>query len=250
MNHLPIENVYRNDDEHRARVAKLKAERDMNADEIRAKLTTLLENAGFLTRQERTSGSYGRYSEHPFDLVAGQEKDLKLIGFEIKADKDSFDRLKRQMLAYLHVCDAVYVVLHKKMEPEWLPEGVGVIRAFDDGTFLIEQESYLTDPLAIGAEYLWDNLWAENGLSSQSKRTRSTMELISGVRRNVLFNRYFATESFKNGKATFSKYWPLSPEQKELIIGFDLPTQYRRFEKDMKELEERLAVMKRVAGLK
>lgn len=48
-----------------------------------------------------------------------------LIGYEIKGDRDNYNRLKTQLLDYTFVCDRVYLVTNEKDIPENLPGHVG-----------------------------------------------------------------------------------------------------------------------------
>jgi hypothetical protein len=243
---LPFKNKYwtqRDEEKHgkyEDRLESLPKEKDMKGDEIRQMLMDFLKANNFLVATER---NYSGQNEHPFDLAAGDEKTLTFFGFEVKGDTDNFSRLKHQLDAYLFVCDGVYLVLHKKKPPEWLPKEIGIIRVFENGEIFIEESSWIRDQMDISTDYEWEALFKANELGISSKRTQQVLGILNDVRRNILFNRYFALAGPRDSK-TFEKFYPLTDEQKAVLIGFDVPYHYKLLSQDLGKLEKRLAILK------
>ena len=140
---------------------KIKKEKILKGDDITDILIKKLKAKNLLITTEKNIRGI---NENPFDVVAGDEKDLEIIGFEIKGDSDNFSRLKGQLDAYLFSFNQVYLVLHKKEKPEWLPSEVGVLRVFKNGDVIKEENSYYRDLLNVSTDYEWDTLFRENGL--------------------------------------------------------------------------------------
>ena len=97
-------NTYKRDHDGRSKLKtqeeflkQIEKEKDLKADKITTILEEYIKNQGLLTIRER---NYVGWNKAPFDLTAGQEKDLKLYGFEIKSDKDSYERLDHQLEEY------------------------------------------------------------------------------------------------------------------------------------------------------
>lgn len=187
-------------------------------------------------------------NENPFDVIAGNEKDLEICGFEIKGDTDNFSRLKNQVNAYLFSFNKVYLVLHKKEKPEWLPEEVGVLRVFENGDIIEEEGSHFRDLFYISTDYEWDTLFRENGLGISSKQTREVLNVLSDVRRNVIFNRFFCNMD-GIGTKRMNKFYPFTEEQKRILIGFDVPFHYKQLGKEIIQIEKKLETIKKVARI-
>lgn len=128
---LPFQNVGYGDgkDKHEEIVGNIKKEKNLNGDQIR---NILLEHLNKTKLKVTTEKNTRGINENPFDLIVGDEDKLELNGFEIKGDTDNFTRLKSQLRAYLYTFEHIFLVLHKKKKPEWLPDNVGVIRVFEN----------------------------------------------------------------------------------------------------------------------
>jgi len=226
-------------DQYETRQAKVKNERNLTGEQIRAILYE--RSKGWLTAAERNH--VGR-NENPFDFVLGDETELMMYGFEIKGDTDNFTRLKNQLQAYTFVFAEVYLVLHKKKAPEWLPEHIGIIRVYKNGDAYIEKVTYARDPLDISTDYEWDALFRSNGLSSTSAQVRKVLKMIGDIKRNILFNRFFAKHEGYNTKK-FEKFYPFSNEQISIIVGWDVPTHLKLLNKEVKVIEKRLDIIKK-----
>lgn len=229
------------EEEYKKRLLKLKREKKMTGDDIKRTLLKFIGNR-FLTVTER---NHIGQNVNPFDLVVGEERSLRMIGFEIKGDTDNFTRLNQQLKAYTHVLEDIYIVLHKKKSPEWLPRHIGIIRVFGNGDVFEEKSCYTESYLDVGTHYEWDALFRRNGLSITSTKTRETLKIIFDVRRNILFNRFFAIHKGYNTKE-FVRWYPFTEQQKSIIVGFDVPHHYKMLEKEVGHLEKRFEFLKKV----
>ncbi len=248
MKELPFDICGWNDEDkenYEKRINKIKGEKKLLGKDILNILREKLKPEGFLMVSER---NYKAENISPFDLAIGDEDDLGMIGFEIKGDSDNFIRLKAQLNHYVFAFDGVYLVLHKKDPPEWLPSFIGVIRVFENGDVFIEKKTSMWDFLDIGSKYDWKALFVSNNMSITSKRTREVLNCIKGIRKNILFNRFFAIQ---NGFDTcsFKKFYPFTDEQKQVLFGFDIPYNFKLLKKDTDELEKRLFLIKDILNL-
>lgn len=227
------------------RIEKLKKEKNLKGNDITDILIKNLKRQNLLFTTEKNIRGI---NENPFDVIAGEENGLYIYGFEIKGDTDNFSRLKSQLQAYIFSFNEVYLVLHKKKKPEWLPDFVGVLRVFKNGDIIQEEYSHVWDLLHISTDYEWDTLFRENGLGISSKQTREVLNILSEVRRNVIFNRFFGIQ---DGYSTrkMSKFYPFTEEQKKILIGFDIPYHYKQLNKDIIQIEKKLETIKKVAKI-
>ncbi len=232
-------------DKYDNKVENIKKEENLNEEQIKNILLEHLNKTKLkITFEKNVKG----INENPFDVIVGDEEQIQLYGFEIKGDTDSFTRLKDQLRAYLFTFEQVYLVLHKKKKPDWLPYDIGIIRIFENKDIYIESHSYIEDPFNISTEYEWDTLFKCNGLGNTSKRTKEVLELIGEIRKNVLFNRFFAISSGLNSH-TFEKFYPFTDKQKTILIGFDVPYHYKLLLRDTTELEKRFENLKKACML-
>ena len=232
---LGISSYPDNREEFQKKLDGVSKEKNMNGDEIRLILDKKLNDAGFLTVWER---NYIGQNISPFDLAAGDESTLAVHGFEIKGDRDDYSRISRQIPHYLFVCSSVYIVVHKKKELPYLPFGVGWIRIFEDESVYIEHHGFPQDPFNIGTNSDWEAIFKANGLGKSHKRAERVLHLLQDIRKNLLFNRYFAVHKGW-GTKQYDKWWPLTEEQKALVIGFDVPWHLKDLSKDLKLMEKR-----------
>jgi len=223
----------------------LKNESDLNGKQIRDILIKEISLTKLKFTQEKNVRGI---NENPFDLIVGEEEKLELYGFEIKGDTDTFNRLPNQLRAYFFTFEGIYLVLHKKEKPEWLPHQVGIIRVFENGEIFKEHISYIEDPFNISTDYEWDSLFKSNDLGINSKKIRDVLKLLGEIRKNILFNRFFAvTEGYNTHR--FSKFYPLTEKQKTLLIGFDIPYHYSLLLKDTSALEKKFDLLKRLCSI-
>lgn len=226
---------------------KIKKEKDMKADDLVVILEKYLKEKGFLTVKEK---NYLGYNNAPFDLTAGDPSAKKIYGFEIKSDRDTFDRLQRQLQHYSFICEEIYIVVHKKEIPKWLPDWCGVIRISSKGE--IYQESYAShrEPFEISTGYAWDRIAQENNIAGSKDKLQKIFNEIIGIRKNILFNHYFAIEfdSTTNG-STFKKFFPLTDQQKRFIMGLNIEYQMKELNKELKGLEKRFTTIKQLVNI-
>lgn len=220
-------------------IEKAKTEKDMNEDEIRNILTEKLKGSFVLNSEKNLTG----YNENPFDLVAGNEKTLDIVGIEIKSDRDSYGRLKSQLNAYLFAFPVVFIAIHKKKKPEWLPDGIGFLRVFRDGSVIMEHDSYMKEEFDISTGFEWDALFKANNLGSTSKKTKALLNILASVRKNIIFNRFFAIQRSYDSK-DFERFYPFTEEEKTILMGLDIPYHIQKATRDILELERRLAMLK------
>jgi len=224
--------------------AKLSKEKKLMGDDIRNILIEKFKPP-FLTTIER---SIGGYSGNPFDLVVGDTRNIEMVGFEVKGDTDNYSRLNTQLDSYTLAFSEVYLVLHKKEAPKWLPRFCGVIRVFSDKTVFIEKRSLIDDALDVSTDYEWDTILKMNNIAGQKSMISKAYSAIGNIRKNVLFNRFFAVYSGYS-EHKYSKYYPLTDYQKSVLIGFNVPFQVKAMTKETNKLQKRLDVLKQAIGL-
>lgn len=220
---------------------------DMDAKELTSILENYLKSLGLLTVKEK---NYLGSNECPFDLTAGDENTLAIYGFEVKSDKDVLKRLNRQLHHYSFICENIFIVVHKKELPEWLPDWCGIIRITADKKIYEEKGSYKNDLFNISTGYAWDIIAKENGLAGSKDKLQKLFSEIIGIRKNILFNHYFAIQyDSTTNSSTFKKFFPLSDRQKTFIIGLTLEYQIKELEKEVKSLEKRFTIIKQIINI-
>lgn len=219
-----------------ALIQKCQSEEDFDADKITAMIEEQVRLKGFISVREK---NYVGFNKAPFDLTVGEERTLDLAGFEIKSDLDNYDRLPHQINEYQFICKAIYLVLHKKEAPDWLPDFIGVLRVTKENVYL-EKYAYERDPFEISTTYEWNEIAGLNGLGQTKDRLHEIFKKLIGIRKNILFNRYFRSQG---------KFWPLTDDQIGLIVGFDVPHQLEGMDKDLKKLEKRLEMIRKAVNL-
>lgn len=229
-------------------IAKIEKEKDLDAKDIIFILEPYLKKMGLLTVKEK---NYLGSNECPFDLTAGDENSLAIYGFEIKSDKDSFDRLERQLHHYSFICENIYLVVHKKELPKWLPDWCGVIRVTEDKEIFLEKHPYKNDLFHISTGYAWDKIAKENGIYGSKDKLQCLFNEIIKIRNNILFNHYFAIEyNSSTNSSDFKKFFPLTDKQKTFITGLTVEYQIKEFQKEIKSLEKKLNTIKTLINLK
>ena len=225
---------------------KIEKENDMKADEMTEILNKHLKKQGFLTIQER---NYVGYNKAPFDLTAGDKNNLKIYGFEIKSDKDTFERLENQLGEYTFICEEIYLVLHKKKSPKWLPSWCGILRISKKGIYK-ESHAFQRDPFEISTGYEWDSLAIANGLGKIKNRLGEIFKQLIGIRKNILFNHYFAIEyDSSTNNSVFKRFFPLSDRQKTFIAGLTIEYQIKELQRELKGLEKRFTLIKQLINV-
>ncbi len=228
-------------------INQIEKEKKMDAKQLVGILEKYLENQGFLTIREK---NYVGYNEAPFDLTAGDESSLKMYGFEIKSDKDTFERLQRQLQHYSFICQEIYIVLHKKEIPKWLPDWVGVIRITEKGEIYRESSAYSKEPFEISTGYAWDVIAKENGIAGSKDKLQKIFDELLNIRKNILFNHYFAIQFDQStNNSVFKKFFPLNDRQKRFIMGLNIEYQMKELKRELKRLEKRFITIKQLMNI-
>lgn len=239
-----------NKEEYEPRINNIGEEENLNGEQIKTMLTENLTKKGLLVVTERSHGPaiYKGMSNRPFDVVCSTEKSYELVGFEIKGDTDNFKLLAGQMSEYLYSMDEVYLVLHKKTAPDWLPSHVGVLRVFANGEFFIEKHSSVPAVFEVSIDSEWEAFMRQNGLGKNNgSRTRTVMKTLGNIRRAILWHRYFGNMDYENKE--FRRFQKLSDKEIAVLIGFDVPYQYKSTKKDVDELEKRINTLKELINI-
>jgi hypothetical protein len=248
MKKLPLLKIERwkegNKEKYEKLIENLNNEKNMNGECITNILYKKLTN-DFKLAKER---NYLPENNAPFDLVAGDEESLGMVGFEIKGDTDNFSRLKNQINEYVYAFDGMYLVLHKKNPPEWMPDFIGILRVFENEDIYIEEHSSIWNLLDIGSNYDWDAVLKSNSLGKCSIKVKETLDIIKSIRKNIMFNRFFAVQDGFN-TYKYEKFYPLSEKEKSVIIGFDVPYHMKLLKKDIIECEKKLENIKEIVSL-
>ncbi len=224
-------------------MAEVKAEDNLTGDAIRAIMIQEVAKAGLLWRKERNIRGVNK---HPFDLAIGDEATLEMCGIEIKGDTDNFSRLPRQLSAYQFTFPEVYLAVHKKELPVWLPEALGILR-IADGKVCVEQRPAIEHPLDISTGYEWDTVIRANGLGRLYKQIRENLSVLGDVRNNIIFNRFFG-ELAPGGVRKFDKFYPLTDHQIRVLMGWDLEQHYKNIKKDLTGIERRIKGLKAIVA--
>lgn len=229
-------------EEYQKKLENVKSEKDLKGEDIKGILFTHFKDMQLLLKTERSEG--GRYC-NPFDFIVGCERTLDLVGIEIKGDTDNYSRLSEQLHAYSWSFDEVYLIVHKKKIVEWLPDWLGILRVFEDGSIYQEHHGYITDPLQVSTHFDWDGLFKENNLGVSPGHLKGTLKIIEDVRKNILFNRFFAVQK-EWGSKEFSKFYPFTDEQKQTMMGFDVPNQLKVLKREVNQLEKRFHMIRNI----
>jgi hypothetical protein len=116
----------------------------------------------------------------------------KIIGFEIKTNKDNYKRLTGQINAYLSICDEVYLVIEDKKPPVDLPFYVGVLKSENATCKLIRHAQTLKH--SISPHELWNCL-----LKSTAQKCCPGMNMedlldffnaIETIKRKLIWNQF------------------------------------------------------------
>ena len=101
--------------------------------------------------------------------------DGQLIGFEIKSDRDTYTRLKRQTTDYDLLCDVNYLVVgksHRRQADQHIPAHWGIICVYE------EDETENEIPEANASAYLREKIRQEEVESREKEGTVSDTEII------------------------------------------------------------------------
>lgn len=145
--------------------------------------------------------------------------DFKIIGFEVKANTDNYNRLYDQVDGYLAICDEVYLVIQDKKIPSDLPFYVGIIRV-QKGLGIIEREATSLKHSIDQGEY-WKTLL--NGLAVKlelnGKKAQHLIDFftnVENIKRKLVYNQF--GEGFH--QTYVNKYLQLDTKEKQLLHSF------------------------------
>ncbi len=149
---------------------------------------------------------------------AGSEsyKKAKIIGFEVKTNKDNYKRLYNQISAYLMICDEVYLVIEDKEIPADLPFFVGVLR-IQDGKTLVERE-----PICLKHEIDESECWQfvvnqiKYDTSDGQKNLDDFFKAIDSFKRKLIWNQF--VKGFN--KMFIKEEDQISEQEKDLVEAF------------------------------
>ena len=232
-------------DEYQTIKDSILKENDLNGDDIRDILVNKLKSTEYVYRKER---SPGWLHTRPFDLSIDNTFTKLMYGLEIKGDKDNYKLLGGQMFSYAMVFDEIYLVLHKKEAPDWLPEEIGILRVSTDNIIYLERHAKLLKYFDIASNWDWNALLSANNINLHAGQARSKLTKIDEIRRNFLFNRLFAVQKGWDSQE-YEKVYLLDEESKKLLTGFQVPEEMSYLKRDIRKLEKRLDILKSVLAL-
>ena len=149
-------------------------------------------------------------------FVGGDYK-AKIIGFEVKTDRDVFNRLYNQLDSYLTICDEVYLVVQSKKLPKDLPFYVGVF-AVEDGALVRKREATSLKH-SIDVNDCWKTLLKNLSTHAGIKRDSHLIgffETFESIKRKLVWNQFVV--GFH--QSYVAEYVPLSDDEKRLLKCF------------------------------
>ena len=150
-------------------------------------------------------------------------KGLRLIGIEIKTNKDTFKRLAQQLPAYVRVFDKVYIAVQTKEIPEQIPQFIGVIRINEKKEITIERESQIqgSDFNDYCNNFIFKRGLAELGFKiteKDSRRLEALLNAIYGIRKKFIANTFFGSRVLDCTNQNEMKFTiPLAGQEKEML---------------------------------
>jgi len=231
---------------------KVKKEKYMLEHDIRVILAEYYKKKRFhITKERSPSTNEG----HPYDLVVGKigknkyskEQEMKILGFEIKSDRDNFSRLKTQLNSYNKYCDEVYVVVHKKEVPKEFLMDAGLIRVSNTGEFVIEKTCYIRSISYndVSGKSEINILLKQQGLGSRHSSIKEIFDMTPKIWRKILFNRFFGVMSYESGK--FTKYFPFTKKEVAFIMKSQFDWQLKHIAKKSRELSRMTDVLNMIS---
>jgi hypothetical protein len=145
------------------------------------------------------------------------DSNTKIIGFEIKTNRDNYRRLYDQINSYLSICDEVYLVIEDKKTPKDLPFYVGIIRV-QDSTTQIERRAVSLKHTIDSGEH-WKTLLKNFCTSIDLKRSTPLIEFfdtVENIKRKLIWNQFVV-----GWRKTYVKeYVALTDNEKRLLRIF------------------------------
>ena len=147
----------------------------------------------------------------------GEDYRAKIIGFEVKTDRDVFDRLYNQLNSYLTICDEVYLVVQSKKLPKDLPFYVGIL-AIEDG--MLVRKRYATSlKHSIDVNDCWKTLLKNLSTHAGIKRDSDLIGFFNkfeNIKRKLIWNQFVV--GFH--QSYVAEYVPLTDDEKRLVGCF------------------------------
>lgn len=190
-----------------------------NADKYKMEYYSKEEVCSLYNQDVRFDLGIATYSKDPSSF----NQDIKLIGIEIKTDKDTFKRLSTQLPNYVKVFDEVYIAIQSKEIPEQIPQFIGVIRVNEKQEITIERHSQIA---GTGFDdymnsFVFKRLIAELDFNMNDKNAEllhTTLDKIYGLRKKLMANTFFGTRVSDPTNSKEMKFTiPLLEKEKELI---------------------------------
>lgn len=168
----------------------------------------------------------------------------KIIGFEVKSNRDSYKRLYDQLNAYLMICDEVYLVIENKEPPADLPFYVGIIKARNGKSEIMRPATSLRHDIDAGNCWrsLLKNLSTHCGLEEKTdKKILEFFNAVENIKRKLLWNQMVL-----GWHQTWVKsYIALTDEEKRLVRAFFLTEKEMiPVEPEKEKLKDLIKVMK------
>lgn len=154
---------------------------------------------------------------------AWTHSNLKLIGIEIKTDKDTFNRLSTQLPNYVKVFDEVYIAVQSKEIPKQIPQFIGVVRINEKKEIVIERKSQIS---ATKFDDYCNRFIFNRGLAeldfkikdTDAGRLQTLLNSIYEIRRKFMANTFFGSRVYNSSDAKAMKFTiPLTPREKEML---------------------------------
>jgi hypothetical protein len=145
------------------------------------------------------------------------DSDTKIIGFEIKTNRDNYKRLYDQINSYLSICDEVYLVIEDKKIPKDLPFYVGIIRV-QDSTSNVERRAVSLKHSIDSGEH-WKTLLKNFCTSIDLKRSTPLIDffdVVENIKCKLIWNQFVV-----GWHTTYVKeYVTLTDDEKRLLRIF------------------------------
>lgn len=147
----------------------------------------------------------------------GSDYIAKIIGFEVKTDRDVFNRLYNQLDSYLTICDEVYLVIQSKKLPKDLPFYVGIF-AVENGV-LVRKRKATSLKHSINVNDCWKTLLKNLSTHAGIKRDSDLIgffQVFENIKRKLIWNQFVV--GFHQSYA--AEYIPLTDNEKRLVRCF------------------------------
>lgn len=146
-----------------------------------------------------------------------EDHTAKIIGFEVKSNKDNYTRLYNQLNAYLSFCDEVYMVVEKKEPPKDLPFYVGIIKIENSKGRLVRPAQNLKHSIDVNEFWLGllKNLNTHIGLKRETE-IKDFFEFVETIKRKLIWNQFVIGYNKKWSK----DYIGLNDNEKKVIRSY------------------------------